>query len=251
MQRNQMNTEQGRTNGLKTPANLLTTCFRRGNWLSLGAGLLAALLLLFALPALHAQTTAQISGTVTDTTGAVIPGATVTLINEATQDTRVVKSNGDGLYSFPALLPSSYTIKVTAKGFEPKSLTGLILHAGDERAVPALTLAIGSESQTVTVEAAGEMIPQDNGARSDVLTSKDIDNLALEGRDTTELLKVLPGAVTMSGGLTQNNPSFSDLSISANESAIGTGISPQWRPEPRRYSSPLGRRQCSRPRRHG
>ncbi len=76
----------------------------------------------------------------------------------------------------------------------------------------------------MTVEAAGEMIPQDNGARSDVLSSKDIDNLALEGRDTTELLKVLPGAVTMSGGLTQNNPSFSDLSISANESAIGNGI---------------------------
>ena len=122
------------------------------------------------------------------------------------------------------MLPSSYTIKVTAKGFEPKSLTGLILHAGDERAVPALTLAIGSETQTVTVEAAGEMIPQDNGARSDVLSSKDIDNLALEGRDTTELLKVLPGSITMSGGLTQNNPSFSDLSISANESAIGNGI---------------------------
>ncbi|MGD0647597.1 MAG: Plug domain-containing protein, partial [Acidobacteriaceae bacterium] len=121
-------------------------------------------------------------------------------------------------------LPSSYTIKVAAKGFEPKSLTGLVLHAGDERAVPALALAIGSETQTVTVEAAGEMIPQDNGARSDVLSSKDIDNLALEGRDTTELLKVLPGATTMSGGLTQNNPSFSDLSISANQSAIGNGI---------------------------
>jgi hypothetical protein len=190
----------------------------------MGAGLIAMMLLLFAMPALHAQTTAQISGLVTDATGAVIPGATVTLVNEATQDTRVVKSNGDGLYSFPALLPSSYTIEVTAKGFEPKNLTGLVLHAGDERAVPALALAIGSETQTVTVQAAGEMIPEDNGERSDILSSKDIDNLALEGRDTTELLKVLPGATTMSGGLTQNNPSFSDLSISANESAIGTGI---------------------------
>jgi hypothetical protein len=225
MQKNQKNVEQGRTLGLKAPANLLTTCLRRGNWLSLGAGLLAALLLLFALPALHAQTTAQISGIVTDTTGAVIPGATVTLVNEATQDTRVVKSNGDGLYSFPALLPSSYTVKASAKGFEPKSLTGLVLHAGDERAIPALTLAIGSETQTVTVEAAGEMIPQDNGARSDVLSSKDIENLALVGRDTTELLKVLPGATIQSGGLTQNNSSFNDLSVSANQSAIGNGIS--------------------------
>ncbi len=224
MQRNQINTEQGATNGLNAPANLLQTKLRRSNWLSFGAGLVAMLMLLFALPALHAQTTAQISGTVTDNTGAVIPGATVTLVNEATQDTRVVQANGGGLYSFPALLPSSYTIKVTAKGFEPKSLTGLVLHGGDERAVPAFALAIGSETQTVTVEAAGEMIPQDNGARSDVLSSKDIDNLALEGRDTTELLKVLPGASTQSGGLTQNNPSFSDLSISANQSAIGNGI---------------------------
>ncbi|MGD0648989.1 MAG: carboxypeptidase-like regulatory domain-containing protein, partial [Acidobacteriaceae bacterium] len=112
MQRNQINMEQGTNNGLNAPANLLKTKLRRCSWLSFGAGLVAMLMLLFALPALHAQTTAQISGIVTDNTGAVIPGASVTLVNEATQDTRVVKSNGDGLYSFPALLPSSYTIKV-------------------------------------------------------------------------------------------------------------------------------------------
>jgi Carboxypeptidase regulatory-like domain len=224
MQRNRRSMEQGATHVLKAPASRLKASVRLNKWLSMGAGLIAMMLLLFAMPALHAQTTAQISGLVTDATGAVIPGATVTLVNEATQDTRVVKSNGDGLYSFPALLPSSYTIEVTAKGFEPKNLTGLVLHAGDERAVPALALAIGSETQTVTVQAAGEMIPEDNGERSDILSSKDIDNLALEGRDTTELLKVLPGATTMSGGLTQNNPDFSDLSISANESSIGNGI---------------------------
>src|ERR1700761_6545115 len=154
MQKTHINLEQGAGNRPTAPANLFTTSFRRERWLRLGAGVVAIFMLLFALPALHAQTTAQISGIVTDTTGAVIPGATVTLVNEATQDTRVVKSNGDGLYSFPALLPSSYTIKVTAKGFEPKNLTGLVLHAGDERAVPALALVIGSETQTVTVQAA-------------------------------------------------------------------------------------------------
>ncbi len=224
MQKNQKNVEQGGFNRLIAPANLSKTSFRFDKWLRWGAGMVAMLLLLFAMPALHAQTTAQISGLVTDTTGAVIPGATVTLVNEATQDTRVVKSNGSGLYSFPALLPSSYTIKVAAKGFEPKNLTGLVLHAGDERSVPTFALAIGSEAQTVTVEAAGEMIPQDNGERSDILSSKDIENLALEGRDTTELLKVLPGATTQSGGLTNSAGSFNDLSISANESAIGNGI---------------------------
>ena len=75
MQMNQRNTERGATNGPTAPANLLKTKLRHGNWLSLGAGLLATLLLLFALPALHAQTTAQISGIVTDNTGAVIPPA--------------------------------------------------------------------------------------------------------------------------------------------------------------------------------
>ena len=224
MQTNRRHMGNGLMDGLKSPANVMRMKDRLDTLLKLGAGLVAVMLLLLAMPALHAQTTAQISGTVTDTTGAIIPGATVTLVNEATQDARVVKTNGDGLYSFPALLPSSYTIKVVAKGFEPKNLTGLVLHAGDERSVPAFALAIGSESQTVTVEAAGEMIPEDNGERSDILSSKDIENLALEGRDTTELLKVLPGATTMSGGLTQNNPDFSDLSISANESSIGNGI---------------------------
>jgi hypothetical protein len=224
MQKNQMITEQGNLNRPAAPANLSKTKSRFDNWLSLGACFVAMMLLLFAMPALQAQTTAQISGLVTDTTGAVIPGATVTLVNEATQDTRVVKSNRDGLYSFPALLPSSYTIKVTAKGFDPSDLTGLVLHAGDERSIPAFALAVGSDAQTVTVSAAGEMIPEDNGERSDILSSKDIENLALEGRDTTELLKVLPGATTVSGGLTGAAGSFNDLSVSANESAIGNGI---------------------------
>ena len=225
MQKNQRNLEQGAPDRLDAPAILSKKAVRFGKWLRLGAGVVAMLLLLFAMPALHAQTTAQISGLVTDNTGAVIPGATVTLVNESTQDTRVVTANGDGLYSFPALLPSSYTIKVSAKGFDPKSLTGIVLHAGDERAVPAFALAVGSDTQTVTVSASSEMIPQDNGARSDVLSSKDIENLALLGRDTTELLKVLPGATTVSGGLSNAAGQFNDLSVSANESAIGNGIS--------------------------
>jgi len=187
----------------------------------LGLAFLTSLLL---IPALYAQTTAQLSGIVTDPTGAVVPGAQVSLVNEANRDTRVVTSNSDGLFSFPALLPSTYTLKVTAKGFEAKNLTGIELHAGDQRTVPPFALPLGSDTQTITVQATSEMIPVDNGQREDVLTAKDIENLALQGRDTTELLKVLPGATTVSGGLTQNNPAFSDISVSANESAIGNGI---------------------------
>ncbi len=68
------------------------------------------------------------------------------------------------------------------------------------------------------------MIPTEDGARTNVLTSKDIENLALVGRDTTELLKVLPGATTMSSGLTNNSPAYSDLNTGVQQSAVGNGI---------------------------
>jgi hypothetical protein len=192
--------------------------------LTKSVGLLAIAVLLLCMPTLHAQITAQLSGTVQDQSGGVIPGATVTLINQATHDTRVVQTNSGGLYSFPALLPSSYTLKVEAKGFQPKELSGVVLHAGDSLAVPAFALAVGSSTQTVEVQSAPQIIPEENGERAALLDARQIENLALQGRDTTELLKVLPGATTTSGGLTQNNPTFSDLNVSANESSIGNGI---------------------------
>lgn len=179
---------------------------------------------LLCVPALHAQITAQLSGTVQDSSGGVIPGAQVTLVNEATKDTRVTVTNSVGLYAFTALLPSSYSIEAVSKGFQPKRLTGIVLHGGDSLAIPAIALAVGSETQTVQVQAAPEIIPTDNGERADILDSKQIENLALQGRDATELLKVLPGATTQSDGLTQVSPMFSDLNVSANESSIGSGI---------------------------
>jgi hypothetical protein len=172
----------------------------------------------------QAQTTAQLTGIVQDSSGGAIPGAQVTLINEATGSSRIVETNGEGLYAFPALVPGDYTIKVSAKSFQVKQITGITLHAGDVRTVPAMALAVGSESTTVTVSAAAEMIPTESGQRTNVLDSKQIQNLALMGRDTTELLKVLPGATTMSSGLTQNSPSYSDLNVSVQQSAVGNGI---------------------------
>ena len=125
---------------------------------------------------------------------------------------------------FPRLVPGSYTVKVDAKSFQPKEITGIEVHAGDVRTIPAFSLTVGSESTTVTVEASSEMIPTENGARTNVLSSKDIENLVLVGRDTTELLKVLPGATTMSASLTNNSPAYSDLNTGVQQSAIGSGI---------------------------
>lgn len=204
--------------GLKTKWHLEQ--FRGVNvWLLLGA------VLFFVLGRLsYAQTTAQLTGTVADTSGAVIPGAQVTLTDEATGASRVVQSNAQGFYAFPSLVPDSYAVKVTASGFQPKEVKGIVIHAGQELSVPAIALSAGAANTTVTVEATSEMMPTENGARTSVLDSKQIDNLALQGRDTTELLKVLPGATTVSSGLTQNSPQFNDLNVTAGSSAVGSGI---------------------------
>jgi Carboxypeptidase regulatory-like domain len=175
-------------------------------------------------PAGRSQVTATLSGTVADQSGGVIPGAQVTLTNEATKDSRIEQTNAAGLYAFPSLVPGSYDIKASAKGFKSKEVTGIVLNAGDTRSVPALNLTVGAASETVTVSAASEMIPVENGSKVDVLSSEDIETLALLGRDTTELLKVLPGATTVSGGLTQDSPMFSDLNINVQQSSIGNGI---------------------------
>jgi Carboxypeptidase regulatory-like domain len=180
--------------------------------------------LLLSLPLTHAQTTAQLTGTVQDASGGVIPGAQVTLTDEATGAARVVETNGQGLYAFPATVPGTYTIKVSAKSFQLKELTGLAVHAGDQLAIPVFSLTVGTASVTVTVSAASEMITTDSGQRTSVLDAKQIENLALQGRDVTELLKVLPGATTVASGLTQNSPQYSDLNVSVQQSAIGNGI---------------------------
>jgi hypothetical protein len=186
---------------------------------------LALAFLCFAFsPAGVAQVTALLSGTVEDASGGVIPKAEVTLTNQATKDNRVVETNGTGLYAFPSLVPGTYDLKASATGFKSRQVTGIVLNAGDARTVPALALTVGAATETVSVAADSEMIPVENGQKIEVLTSEDINNLALEGRDTSELLRVLPGVVNVSGGLNQTSPSFSDLNITVDESAIGSGF---------------------------
>src|SRR5580658_4083465 len=204
--------------GSRTKRSLQQLC-RASGWLLMGA-----VLFLVSGRLSYGQTTAQLSGTVQDASGAVIPGAQVTIVDEATGVSRTVQSNAQGFYAFPSLVPDTYTVRVTASGFQAKEVKGLEMHAGDERTIPPVSLAPGAANTTVTVEAVSDLIPTDNGARISTLDSKQIDNLVLVGRDTTELLKVLPGATTVSSGLTQNAPMYNDLNVSVQQSAIGNGI---------------------------
>src|ERR1700755_749129 len=93
--------------------------------------LIGFVLLFLSLPLAQAQTTAQLSGTVQDASGAVLPDAQVTLIDEATGVAHTLHTNRQGLYVFAALVPGNYSVKAEAKGFQPKQVTGVVLHAGD------------------------------------------------------------------------------------------------------------------------
>jgi hypothetical protein len=167
----------------------------------------------------HAQVTATLSGTVTDTTGAVVQGAAVIVINEATQDVRPTETNKSGVFAVPNLNPSIYSVKVSAKGFTTREVVGVEVHAGDEIRLPTFVLAVGGVVDTVTVTSvAGQILSMENGQRTATLTYQDVQDLALTGRDTTELLKVLPGVVQV------GNTGYNDLSTTTGNSAIGNGM---------------------------
>jgi hypothetical protein len=171
----------------------------------------------------YAQVSATINGTVTDSSGAVVPNADVTLTNEATQEKRVSVTNDSGYFAFPALLAATYTIHIDAKGFQGFQQAGIQLNTGDVRSLTKLTLEVGSESQTVEVQTSTQIIPVDNGQRAALLDSKDIQQLAIEGRNLSELLKVLPGVTSAANGL-GNGASYDPTTVSVGSSAVGNGL---------------------------
>ena len=92
--------------------------------------LFAMMCLMMCVPGLHAQTTASLSGTITDPTGAVIPGAQITLTDTVTGAQRKTTSNGAGAFTMTALLPGTYDLAVDAKGFQSYVQRGIVLNAG-------------------------------------------------------------------------------------------------------------------------
>lgn len=170
--------------------------------------------------------TGSLSGTVRDTTGAVVPKADVTLINEATNDTRTTVSNQAGYFTFAGVPAGTYTVTVSAPGFQFWKVIDVLMNSGDIRTVPDIPLKVGAATQTISVTAgAAQILPIDSGVRSDVISSKDLERLSLEGRDVSEVLKLLPGsnisAVTSGSG----GGTTLDFSTVANVgSAVGNGI---------------------------
>src|SRR5580765_5165617 len=158
--------------------------------LTLGAAFLALSTAAFA----QSSTTATIRGTVQDSSGGVLPGATITLTNSGTKAAATTVSDDRGGYLF-VVFPGTYTIKVELSGFKVHEQQGVALSPNDTRGLD-IKLEVGQQTETVTVTASQEVIQTETGAREGVLTSKQIDNIPIMGRTALELLRILPGVVT-------------------------------------------------------
>ena len=140
-------------------------------------------LLVCTMPTASGQlTTGDILGTVTDATGAVIPNASVTVVNIGTRETRNVTSNASGEYLVSTLPVGHYTITVKAPGFKSTSTNDLSLEAGD-RARTDVKLELGGETETVNVEAETPLLQADNATVSSTVDAKSVQDLPLNGRN--------------------------------------------------------------------
>jgi len=104
------------------------------------------------VPAFAQNVTGTLTGIVSDATGAVVPGASVIMKNEASGDIRKTVSNGEGFFSITAVQPGSYQVLVEAKGFQKYEQKGLVFNSGDKRTLSEIILQVGSTNDTVVVE---------------------------------------------------------------------------------------------------
>ncbi len=167
-------------------------------------------------------TTANLGGIVTDSTGAAVTNATVELKNEASDDRRSSVSNRSGVFSFSGVPIGTYDIQITAQGFKKFEQTAIHLDPGDQRSVRDIHLEVGGSTDAITVSSASDAINLDSGEQSSLISAEDIKHLSVEGRDVTELFKILPGfAISRGGGGNVDNQTYDPSQVSIN-GALGS-----------------------------
>jgi hypothetical protein len=161
-------------------------------WVLIGAmGVLGAPLSAWA----QGAGTALVRGTVSDSSGGVLPGATVTIANLGTKESRSAVTNDRGGFAFPALFPGVYELKVELQGFKTYDAKNLSLSPNDNRGID-VQLEVGSLTEVVSVTSPVEIIQTETGAREGVIRAEQIENLSVVSRSSLELLRILPGVVS-------------------------------------------------------
>jgi len=166
-----------------------------------------------------ATTTATLSGTVSDPSGAILPGASVTLASDEKGVTRTFLADALGRYSFSQLPPSTYTLTVKEKGFEVYQQNGIVLDASVS-ATQDVTMTVGSESQSVTVTADASVLNTDNANVATDIDAKQIVELPLNNRNVYGLITLnssvnnsSEGQMLLGGGSNSTDNADQDISF--------------------------------------
>jgi len=156
------------------------------------------ILALLSASAFGQSISGSIVGSVVDSTDAAIIGADLTLIQRATGAQRKTQTDAQGDFVFGTLSPGEYSITVVFSGFKSLTKEGIQLSAAERLPVGKLALEVGSITDSVTVEARGAVVQTASAERSGTITSTQVDQIAIRGRNVMELLQLLPGVVNNS-----------------------------------------------------
>jgi hypothetical protein len=159
---------------------------------------------------------ATLTGIVSDPSGAVVANAKVTLRNAESGDLRDTTTDSQGYYTFASVPVGTYDLSVEAPGFQTVKEPGIGLGGGDKRNVN-VSLTVGSTNQTVEVTGSADLVtPVDSGAKSDTLTTEQLQNYVQVGSNAGEFIKILPGFGIQNGAQNKSNYSGQTMGINAN-----------------------------------
>jgi len=136
----------------------------------------------------------RISGTVQDSSGAFVPNSTVTASNAATSQRQTTVTDAAGSFVFPSLPAGSYSVRVEHPGFKLAEQSGVVLDAAASRSL-SITLDVGQVSDSVSVSASAEQVQATSGNVGRVINEQQVSQIALNGREYTQFLRLAPGVV--------------------------------------------------------
>jgi hypothetical protein len=185
------------------------------------AGLVACLAIFVLLSSLGfgQQLTGTLAGTTTDSTGAVVANAKITMKNEASGDVRTTVSNATGYFSITAIQPGTYTVTVEAPGFKMWKQAGIAFAQGDNRNLPQIALQVGAVNETVEITAGALTVPTDNAEISTTVPEHMVDSFPMGNRDAGELLKIMPGMAFANGN--NQGSGWSEKVVSSASGPVG------------------------------
>ena len=175
---------------------------------------LALLALLLRVSTVSAQTagTGALTGTVTDPSGAVISGATVSVTDTATGQTRTTKTNANGSYDIPLLPPGNYSMTFVATGFK-QALVPSVTVSVTQTAVLNRSLEVGEQTQQVTVQATVQGVQTQSATVGTLVGTQTINTLPLSSRNYTQILDLSPGVMSNVANATAFGNGTQDVNV--------------------------------------